>query len=89
MNINKIERLESDLCKGFPQLQELKLNDNEIETIDDNAFRTCVNLRILTLQNNKISQLHSGMVSTRNRSGFFEVFFLPLNSANILKIMKL
>ena len=63
MNVNEIKSIGSDICRNYPQLQELKLDENLIDTIHRDAFKSCTKLRILTLRNNKLTTLKDAAVS--------------------------
>merc|ERR1712048_560235 len=46
LNVNDIRSVGRDVCRYFDQLQELKLDENQITEIDDDAFKSCKKLRI-------------------------------------------
>ena len=68
VSYSKITRLEKKLFDGFPMLQRLKVSHNqELKTIDIDAFANLKNLKYLHLKKNQLSELDpelfSGLVS--------------------------
>ena len=63
MNVNNIKVVPKDVCRNYNKLQELKLDDNMIDDINPDAFKSCSDLRILTLRNNRIHKITEGLVS--------------------------
>lgn len=57
LNVNEIQEIGKDVCRNYPHLQELKLDENKIDSVHESAFSSCKDLRILTLRNNKLTKI--------------------------------
>ena len=64
MNGNDVQRIPSRMCKYFPKLRELKIDENRLSEISDRGFEDCGEITILTMRKNKLTEIKSNAVST-------------------------
>jgi len=57
MNENAVMRLDR-VCRNYDQLRELKLDNNDLTRIEDEAFEDCNNMVILTMRHNKLTEIN-------------------------------
>ena len=62
MNENAVMRLDR-VCRNYDQLRELKLDNNDLTRIEDEAFEDCNNMVILTMRHNKLTEINKNTVS--------------------------
>ncbi|CAF0996746.1 unnamed protein product [Adineta ricciae] len=64
LQFNNISIIRKDDFKAFRQLRVLNLQDNQIHTIDTDAFRDLTSLEKLRLNGNKVNHFADGMFNT-------------------------
>ena len=64
MNGNDVQKIPSRMCKYFPKLRELKIDENRLSEISDRGFEDCAEITILTMRKNKLTEIKSNAVST-------------------------
>ena len=52
------------MCKYFPNLRELKIDENRLSEISDRGFEDCGEITILTMRKNKLTEIKSNAVSS-------------------------
>ena len=61
---NSVTRLDR-VCRNYEDLRELKLDNNDLIEIEDDAFEDCRDMVILTFRHNKLTELSRDTVSFR------------------------
>lgn len=64
MNGNDVQQIPSRMCKYFPKLRELKIDENRLSEISDRGFEDCAEITILTMRKNKLTEIKSNAVSS-------------------------
>lgn len=59
MNGNDVQQIPSRMCKYFPKLRELKIDENRLSEISDRGFEDCGEITILTMRKNKLTEIKS------------------------------
>lgn len=59
MNGNDVQKIPSRMCKYFPKLRELKIDENRLSEISDRGFEDCAEITILTMRKNKLTEIKS------------------------------
>ena len=59
---NSVTRLDR-VCRNYKDLRELKLDNNDLIEIEDDAFEDCRDMVILTFRHNKLTELSRDTVS--------------------------
>lgn len=59
---NSVTRLDR-VCRNYEKLRELKLDNNDLIQIEDDAFEDCRDMVILTFRHNKLTELSRDTVS--------------------------
>lgn len=57
MNENSVTKLDN-VCRNYDQLRELKLDNNDLTEIKDEAFEDCNDMVILTMRHNKLTEIN-------------------------------
>ena len=76
MNGNDVQRIPSRMCKYFPKLRELKIDENRLSEISDRGFEDCGEITILTMRKNKLTEIKSNAVSKKS-THFLKAFQCP------------
>ena len=78
MNGNDVQQIPSRMCKNFPKLRELKIDENRLSEISDRGFEDCGEITILTMRKNKLTVIQSNAVSNISIP-FYQLFPLKRN----------
>lgn len=65
--------IDETLCKAFPNVMEIDVNNNSVKEIQANALTECKELKMLEMDGNQVTELPSGMFATSDKLESFSI----------------